>query len=103
MTFEQVHIGDTAELALESGRQHNDRNLRTVPAKRFCDRGAELSGAKVVVEHRDIDFVQLGLGLLDGIRGDDLVALLAKNRRAKDEILLAIIEQKYPNRRNRDR
>ena len=96
-----MHIGNTPKLALESGRQDDDGHLRAVTAERFRQRSQtfrRLDGS----QDRDIDFMQPGLSLFDGIGGDDQVALLAKNRRTQDEFS-GDHRAEGRDRRNRDR
>ena len=49
-------------------------------AKRLGNRRAEFSGPEVIIQHCDIDLMQLRLSLLNGISWNDLVTLLAKYR-----------------------
>src|SRR5271165_6684127 len=95
-----MHVGDAAELALQRCRQNDDGDLRTLAAKCLGYVCAELAGAEMVVEHRDVNGVQLGLGLFGGTSRDYLVSLLAQDGRAQNEVLFAVVEQQDANWRD---
>src|SRR5271165_3595243 len=98
-----MHVGDAAKLALQCRRQNDDGDMRAFAAKCLGYVSAELAGAEMVVEHRDVNGVQLGLGLLGGTSRDYLVSLLAQDSGAQNEVFFAVIEQQDANRRNRYR
>ena len=66
-----MHVGDAAELALQCCRQDDDGHLRTLAAQRLGHVGAEFARAQMVVEHGDVNVVQLGFGFFDGVGGHD--------------------------------
>jgi hypothetical protein len=94
VAFEEVHVLDAAEVAVERGGENDDGDMGAATAKQSSDLGAELAGSEVIVEDRDIDVVEEVGGLFDGGGGDALVAMLAQDRGAEMEIGRFVVEEK---------
>jgi hypothetical protein len=95
VALEEMHVFDAAEVAVERSGEDDDGDVGSASAKKGGDLGAELAGAKVVVEDRNVDAVEEFGGLFDGGGGNALVAVLAKDGSAEVQIAGFIIEQKY--------
>src|SRR6185369_10362420 len=96
--LEQVHVSDAAETAFQSCRQDDDRDFGSRLAKSFGHVGAELSVSEVIVEHSDVDLVDVGFSFFNGTGRNDVVALLLENGGTQKQIFFAIIEQQDPDR-----
>src|SRR5271165_2364444 len=95
-----MHVGDAAKFALQGCRQNDDGDLRTLAAEGLGYIRAELAGAEMIVDYRDIDEVQFGLGFYDGAGVYDLISLLAQDSGAQHEVFFAVVEQQDANRRD---
>src|SRR5208282_2507188 len=95
-----MHVGNAAKLALQGCRQDDDRDPRTLAPQRLSYVTSELTGSEMVVEHCDINHVQLGFSFLDRAGRDHLVSLLTQDSRTQNQVLLAVIEQQDANRRD---
>ena len=97
MAFQQLHVEvlvvRAAEAAVERGGHDDDGDFGAALAQLDGDLGAELAGAQVVVEYRDVDAVERGVGLLDGGGGDRGVAVLAQDGAAQVQVDGIVIEQ----------
>ena len=94
MALEEMHVFDTAEVAVEGGGEDDDGDVGAASTKKGGHLGAKLAGAKVVVEDRDVNTVEEVGGFFDGGCGDALVAVLAKDGSAEVEIIGFVVEQK---------
>jgi hypothetical protein len=88
-----MHILDAAKVAIESGGEDNDGDVRAAAAEESGDLGAELAGAEMVVEDGDVDLVEELSGLFNGGGWDALVAVLAQDGGAEMKIVGFVVEQ----------
>src|SRR3984885_2751757 len=95
VAFEEMHVFDAAEEAVEGGGEDDDGDVRTTAAEERGDLGTELAGAQVVVENGDVDVVEELGGLLDGGGGDTLVAVLAEDGGAEVQVGWLVVEQEH--------
>jgi hypothetical protein len=93
VAFEQVHVFNAAEVAIERCRENDDGNVRAAAAKESGYFSAELAGSEVVVEDRYVDLVEEVRCLFDGGSGEALIAVLAQNGGAEMEICGLVVEQ----------
>jgi hypothetical protein len=93
VAFEQMHVFDAAEEAVERGGEDDDGNVRTAATQESSYLGAELTMAEVIVEDGDVDVVEKFGRLFDGRSGDTLIAVLAKDGGAENEIVGLVVEQ----------
>jgi hypothetical protein len=94
VAFEEVHVFDTSEEAVERGGEDDDGNVGAAAAKERGDFGAKLAGAEVVVEDGDVDVVEELDGLVNAGGRDTLITMLAKDGGAEMEIGGFVVEQK---------
>jgi hypothetical protein len=94
VAFEQVHVFDAAEVAVECGGEDDDGDVGTAAAEKRGDLGAELTCAEVIVEDGDVDVVEEVGGFFDGGGGDALVAMLSQDGGAEMQIARFVVEQK---------
>jgi hypothetical protein len=52
----------------------------------------------MVVEHGDVDIVELGNGFVDGARGSDLISVPTQDGCAKEKVVLEVVEEEDSNR-----
>ena len=97
MAFEEVHVFDATEEAVERGGEDDDGNVRASAAEKGRDFGAELAGAEVVVEDGDVDVVEELGGFFNGGGGHALVSVLAQDRCAQMQIGGFVVEQQDTN------
>jgi hypothetical protein len=93
VAFEEVHVFDPAEVAIERGREDDDGDVGAAAAEESGDFGAELAGAEVVVEDGDVDAVEEFSGFFDGGGGDALVAVLAQDRGAEMKVGGLVVQE----------
>src|SRR5512147_2821850 len=92
-----MHVSDAPEATLECGRHDDDRNFRTALAERVSDFSAELSCAEMVVEHGDVDVMQLGYGFVDRTGGGYFVSVAAQDSSAEQKMVFEVVEEKNSN------
>ena len=93
MAFEEVHVLDAAEVAVEGCGEDDDGDVRAAAAEERGDLGPELAGTEVVVEDGDVDVVEELGGLFNAGRGDALIAALAEDGGAEVEVDGLVVEQ----------
>src|SRR5579885_2278006 len=93
-----MHVGNSAKTAFEGGGKNDDWHLRPFLAQRIGNLGPKLALSKVVVQNRNINVTQLRFGVFDRSAGYDLVSPLPQDHRAKDEVLLAVVQQENADR-----
>jgi hypothetical protein len=93
VALEEMHVFDTAEVAVERGGEDDDGDVRTAASKKGGDLGSKLPGAEMVVEDGDVNVVEEFGGLFDGGGREALVAVLAKDGSAEVQIAGFIVEQ----------
>jgi hypothetical protein len=98
VAFEQMHVFDAAEVAIERGREDDDGDVGATAAEERGYFGAELACSEVVVENRDVDVVEEVGGFFDGGGGKALVSMLAQNGSAEVEIRGLVVEQQNTHR-----
>jgi hypothetical protein len=94
VAFEEVHVFDAAEEAIERGGEDDDGNVGAAAAEQRGYFGAELACAEVIVEDGDVDFIEELGSFFDGGGGDALVAVLAEDGGAKMKVGGLVVEQK---------
>src|SRR5579859_3132643 len=88
-----MHVFHAAEFSFQRGGENNDGDLRALVAQGLRHLGAELARTQVIVEHCDVNFVEVGLGFFDRGGADGLITVAAQNGGAQDQVVLAVIEQ----------
>ena len=73
-----MHVFYAAEVAVEGGGEDDDRDMGAAAAQAGGDFGAELAGAQVVVEDRDVNVMEELSSFFYGGSGYALVAMLAE-------------------------
>ena len=66
VALEQVHVFHSAEVAFERGGHDDDGDVGAAAAQQGGDFGAELPGAEMVIEDRDVNLIEELGGLFDG-------------------------------------
>jgi hypothetical protein len=89
-----VHVLYAAEVAVEGGGEDDDWDVGAASTQAGGDFGAELAGAEVVVEDRNVNVVKKLGGFFDGGGGNALVTVLAKDGGAKVKVGWFVVEQK---------
>jgi hypothetical protein len=97
VAFEQMHVFYAAEESIERGGKDDDGDVRTAAAQEGGDLGAELTVAEVIVEDGDVDVVEEFGGFFDGGGGNALVAVLAKDGGAENEVVGFVVEKEDAN------
>src|ERR1700733_11879203 len=100
VAFEEMHVFNAAEVAVERGGEDDDGHVRTAAADERGDLGAELASAEGVIEDCDVDVVEELSGLLDGGGGDALVTVLAEDGGAEVQVGGLVVEQEDADRLN---
>jgi hypothetical protein len=97
VAFEEMHVLDAAEVAVEGGGEDDDGDVGAAAAEERGDLGAELACAEVIVEDGDVDGVEELGGFFDGGGGGALVAVLAEDGGTEKQVCGLVIEQKDAN------
>jgi hypothetical protein len=97
VAFEQMHVFYAAEESIERGGKDDDGDVGTAAAQEGGDLGAELTVAEVIVEDGDVDVVEEFGGFFDGGGGNALVAVLAKDGGAENEVVGFVVEKEDAN------
>src|ERR1700679_4004720 len=95
--LEEMHVLNTAEIAVKSRRDNDDGHMRTPPPQKGRDLRAKLARAKVVVEDGNVDRIEQLDRLINRCGRDALVAMLSQNCRTKIEVIGFVIEQQDPD------
>jgi hypothetical protein len=93
VAFEEVHVFDAAEEAVERGGEDDDGDVGAAAAEEGGDLGTELAVTEVIVEDGDVDVVEELGGFFDGRGRNALVAVLAKNGGTENEVVGFVVEQ----------
>jgi len=97
-----MHVLDPAETPLQGGGHDDDGNLGAAFAKLGGYLSAELAGAEMVVEDRDVDLVEELGSLFNSGGGDRAVTVLAEDGPPKVEINGVVVKQQDANTRRAD-
>jgi hypothetical protein len=93
VAFEEMHVFDAAEEAVERGGEDDDGNVGAAAAEEGSYFGAELACSEMIVEDCDVDFVEELGGLFDGGCGEALVAVLTQDCGAEMEVAGLVVKQ----------
>ena len=100
-----MHVFNSAEVAIESGGEDDDGDVRAAATKKTCNLGTELAGSEVEVEDGYVGVVEEFYGFFNGRGRETLVAVLAEDCCAEMQVCGLIIEQENAdvrtNRRQR--
>src|SRR5260370_14724276 len=98
VSLKQMHVFNAPELALQRGGKNDNRDLGTRLSQLFGYVSPEFPRTQMVVEHGNINCLELLFGGFDGRGSQHLVTFFTQDRGPQNQVFFAIVEQKYANR-----